>query len=490
MTIRVLSVASEIFPLVKTGGLADVVGALPAALAPYGVRLTTMVPGYPEVMRALRKTRLVHHYPSLLGVEARLLGGAAGGLDLLILDAPRLSSRDGGPYADPSGTQWPDNWLRFAALGRAAADCARGGEFDLLHAHDWQAAMAPAYLRYGGSPRVPSVVTIHNVAFPGRFPAEIFPSLGLPPEAFSIEGVEYYGGVGFLKAGLQAADAITTVSPTYAEQIRTPEFGMGLEGLIEARRDRVVGIVNGIDTETWDPAADPHLASIFDATTLELRQENRRAVEQTLGLDRSDAPLFCVVSRLTSQKGMDVLAAVAGDLVAMGGRLAVLGSGDPKLEPRFAAAAARHKGRIGVKIGYDEALSHLLQGGADAILIPSRFEPCGLTQMYGLRYGCVPVGSRTGGLADTIIDANEAALAARVATGFLFDEVTEEGLIRAVKRAIALFADREAWRSMQEQGMKADFSWKRSGRCYAELYQHLTEIAPRSKPAAKRSASD
>ncbi len=482
MTTRVLSVASEAYPLVKTGGLADVVGALPAALAPHDVKLTTLIPGYPAVMAALDESRVLHRYKGLLGVDARLLGGAAGGLELVVLDAPTLFTRDGGPYADPDGEDWLDNWLRFAALGRAAADIAQGTATDLhpdlLHAHDWQAAMAAAYLRFGKAAAPPSVMTIHNIAFPGYFPAEIFPLLDLPPEAFTIEGVEYFGGVGFLKAGLRAADAITTVSPTYAEQIREPEFGMGLEGLITARRDRLHGILNGIDTAIWNPASDKNLATTYDAATLRMRGYNKRAVEKVFGLTEGDGPLFCVISRLTAQKGMDILAGLVDALVAMGGRLALLGSGDAELEAAFRAAAVRHPGQVGVRIGYDEALSHLMQGGADAIVIPSRFEPCGLTQLYGLHYGCVPVAARTGGLADTIVDANEAALAGRAATGFLFDGVTADDLTGALRRAITVFGHREAWRSLQKQGMKADFSWRRSGQRYAELYQRLLKAPP------------
>jgi starch synthase len=474
MTIRVLSVASEAYPLIKTGGLADVVGALPAALASYDVHLTTMIPGYPAVMNALENSRALRVYGDLLGAEARLLAGSANALDIVVLDAPDLFVREGGPYSDLSGKDWPDNWQRFAALGRAAADLALDAEmgFEILHAHDWQAAMAPAYLHHAGA-TVPKVVTVHNIAFPGWFPAEIFAGLGLPRDAFTIDGVEYYGGVGFLKAGLQVADAITTVSPTYAQQIRQPRFGMGLDGLIAARRDRLIGIVNGIDTTLWNPAADSNLAATYDVSTVEKRKFNKRAVEFGFRLDEGDGPVFCVVSRLTTQKGMDVLADAVDAMVAMGGRLALLGAGDSKLEAAFKAAAARHPGRVGARIGYDERLSHLLQGGADAILIPSRFEPCGLTQLYGLRYGCVPVAARTGGLADTIIDANDATLAAGVATGFLFDGVTKDGLVRAIERAIAVFGGRDTWRSIQQQGMQADFSWRRSGRRYAELYRRM-----------------
>ncbi|MBE7218947.1 MAG: glycogen synthase GlgA [Caulobacteraceae bacterium] len=478
MTIRVLSVASECAPLVKTGGLADVVGALPAALAPHGVEVTTLLPGYPAVLKALGRGKVVHAYDDLLGVKARVVAGAAAGLVLLVLDAPELFARDGGPYGDAAGRDWPDNARRFAALARAAADVAGGlgarPAFDLVHAHDWQAGLAPAYLRFaphGAAP--PSVMTVHNIAFQGRFPAETFPSLALPAAAWDVQGVEYFGGVGFLKAGLQAADAITTVSPTYAEEIRSPEFGMGLQGLIAARRDVVHGIVNGVDVEVWNPAADPHLPAPYAERTLGKRAANKAAVESAFGLEAAAGPLFCVVSRLTWQKGMDVLAQALDGLVAAGGRLALLGAGDHALEAAFLAAAARHPGRVGVRIGYDEALSHLLQGGADAILIPSRFEPCGLTQLYGLRYGCVPVVARTGGLEDTVIDANAAALASGAATGFQFDGVTLEALDRVLGRVLRLWARPEAWRAVQRAGMRTDVSWARSGRRYADLYADI-----------------
>ena len=479
MTLTTLSVASEAYPLVKTGGLADVVGALPAALAPHGVQTTTLLPGYPAVLKAAKRAKPVHHWAELLGVEARLLKAQVAGVDLLILDAPLLYAREGGLYGDPTGKDWPDNWRRFAALARAAADLASGAvpahAFDVLHAHDWQAAMAPAYLRYKPGPGTPAktVVTVHNIAFQGRFDRTVFAELDLPPAAFALDGVEYYGGVGFLKAGLEAADAITTVSPTYAEEILRPEFGMGLEGLIAARSARVSGIVNGIDPAVWSPEHDPHFAQPYTARTLNRRRANKRAVEQAFGLDSGDGPIFTVVSRLTWQKGMDVLAWSLADLVAGGGRLALLGSGDAALESAFLEAAARHPGRIGIRIGYDEPLSHLLQGGADAILIPSRFEPCGLTQLYGLAYGCVPVVARTGGLADTVIDANDAALAAGVATGLVFDGVSHEALARAIRRTVALFARPEVWTTLQRNGMRADFSWAQSGRRYADLYRSL-----------------
>lgn len=480
MKLRVLSVASEAAPLIKTGGLADVAGALPAALGEHGVAVTTLLPGYPKVMGVLGKVRGIHRWDDLLGVPARLFKGTLGkGHPLLVLDAPALFGREGGPYADVSGRDWEDNWRRFAALARAAADLAggavKGQRFDLVHAHDWQTGLTPAYLAFTQERPVPSVMTIHNMAFQGYFPADIFPALGLPSPAWSVDAVESYGGVGFLKAGMQLASAITTVSPTYAREIRSVEFGMGLEGIVLARSTCVHGILNGIDTAEWNPATDPHLAARYTAGKLAARATNSRALEQEFGLEPGDGPLFIVVSRLTWQKGMDLLPGALDHLAGIGGRLALLGSGDAEIEAALHRAAARHPGRIGVRIGYDEALSHRLQGGGDAILIPSRFEPCGLTQLYGLAYGCIPVVARTGGLADTVIDANPAALAAGVATGIQMNAVTPDSLAMAVSRTVELYADRPAWKRVQTNAMKADFSWGTSGAAYAALYRQLIE---------------
>ncbi|MET4897773.1 glycogen synthase GlgA [Sphingomonadaceae bacterium jetA1] len=479
MTLSVLSVASEAFPLIKTGGLADVVGALPAALAPHDIAVTTLIPGFPKVMRAIGDAPRVHHWPHIIGTDAWLRAARIGEHRLLVLDAPHLYAREGLPYVDSDGHDWHDNWRRFAVLARAGADLTSGAvpgfDFDLLHAHDWQAALAPAFLHYapGPGPVARSIVTIHNIAFQGSFAAHHFADLGLPPRAWSIDGVEYYGQIGYLKAGLRTADAITTVSPTYAEEIHRPQYGMGLEGLIAQRAACVSGIVNGIDPAIWNPGADTALAAPFTVDTLDDRIANKRAVEALFGLEQDDRPIFTVISRLTWQKGMDVLVEVIDDLVAMGGRLVVLGSGDPALEIAFAAAALRHPGRVAARIGYDEPVSHLLQGGCDAILIPSRFEPCGLTQLYGLAYGCVPVVARTGGLADTIIDANEAALTTGVATGLQFDDVTPDTIVAALRRAMRLHAGQDRWRIIQVNGMNADYSWRQSGRHYAELYRSV-----------------
>lgn len=474
---QVLSVASEIFPLVKTGGLADVAGALPSALAAHGVAMRSLVPGYPVVMAGFRKRKPVLAYPDLQGGKASVHAATVEGLDLLVLDAPHLFNRPGGPYGDAGGRDWPDNWRRYAALSRVGADIAAGAVAgyrpDIVHVHDWQAAMVPAYMRYGDAVGVPSVITVHNLAFQGQFGADIFPELGLPAEAMGIDGVEYYGGVGFLKAGLRAAWAITTVSPTYAQEIRTPAFGMGLDGLINMRGADLAGIVNGIDVDIWNPETDARLVRTYGAKSLKGRRANRAAIESRLELDGDESLLVCIVSRLTWQKGMDIVASSVDAIVAAGARLAVLGSGDAGLEGALLAAAARHRGRVGVVIGYDETLSHLMQGGADAILIPSRFEPCGLTQLYGLRYGCVPLVARTGGLADTVIDANEAALSAGVATGFQFAPENGEAMLHAIRRAVETHRDAGAWGAMQRQGMKADVSWERSGRKYVDLYRSL-----------------
>jgi starch synthase len=481
--VKVLSVASEIFPLVKTGGLADVTGALPKALAQHGLEVRTLVPGYPVVRAALDTPEPVRSIANLFGGPARLLQARAADLDLIVIDAPHLYDRPGNPYLDADGRDWPDNSLRFAALAAAAAEIARGAvsgfQPDIVHAHDWQAGLTPAYLKYGPPTPVKSVVTIHNIAFQGQFPAEVFQSLGLPEGAFAIDGVEYFGGVGYLKAALQYADAITTVSPTYADEIRGAEFGMGLDGLLQFRQNDLHGIINGIDTVVWNPATDGALAQRYDSTNLGQRALNKRAIEQKFGLARDDRPLYCVISRLTWQKGMDLLAGLLDRLAATGARLALLGTGDRDLEHAFREAASRDAGRVGVLIGYDDAVAHQLLGGADAILVPSRFEPCGLTQLQGLRYGCVPLVARVGGLADTGIDANDAAVSAGTGNGVQFAPVNATSLDLAIQRTNRLFCEPETWRQLQLNGMGCDVSWQRSAGRYVALFQSL-----RSAPTA------
>ncbi len=476
--LRVLSVASEAYPLVKTGGLADVVGALPGALADEGIDMRLLLPGYPAVMGALEGARTVHRLGDLFGGPARVLAGKAAGLRLFALDAPHLFDRPGNPYLGPDGLDWPDNAQRFAALSQAAAALGGGGVPgfvpDIVHAHDWQAGLAPAYLHYAGGSRPGTVMTVHNLAFPGRAPAALLAALGLPASSFTVEGVEYYGAIGMLKAGLRLADRITTVSPSYAAEICTPEGGMGLDGLLRARSAVLSGILNGIDEEVWNPKVDPHLPARFSTRRLPRRAINKAALQSRMGLLADpDALLFGVVSRLTPQKGTDLLLAALPALLAQGAQLAVLGSGDAALERGLAAAAATHPGRVGAVLGYDEALAHLVQGAADALLVPSRFEPCGLTQLCALRYGALPVVARVGGLADTVVDANEAALSAGVATGIQFAPVTQAALEGAIGRAGLLWRDQAAWRRMQGNAMSAEVGWRGPARRYATLYRDL-----------------
>jgi starch synthase len=474
---KVLAVASEVFPLIKTGGLADVVGALPEALRDHDVDIRVLVPGYPSVIAALKSPDVVYRVKDLFGGAARLLAGKSGVLDLFVLDAPHLYDRSGNPYLGPDGRDWPDNWKRFAALSLVANDIGRGAIAafvpEIVHAHDWQAALSAVYLRTGVATKTKVIVTVHNLAFQGNFPATIFASLRLPAKAFAIDGIEYYGGVSYLKGGLQFADAITTVSPTYADEICSPAGGMGLDGLLRARHSLLSGIVNGIDTDVWNPESDANIAANYTAAKLSLRATNKRQVEKRFGLEAGDGMIFSVISRLAWQKGMDLLGECIDGLVGAGARLAVLGSGDAALEGLFRSATARHRGRVGVVTGYDEPLAHLLQAGADAILVPSRFEPCGLTQFCGLRYGCVPVVSRVGGLADTIIEANDAAISAGVATGIQFSPVETPALQSAINRTLSLYGDRKTWQTMQKRGMRADVSWRKSAGRYATLYASL-----------------
>ena len=475
---RVLSIASEAYPFVKTGGLADVAGALPGALAREGVEARTLLPGYPQVLARIKDAQVVHSYDELFGGPAQLLAVRAEGVDLFVLQAPHLFDRPGNPYLGPDGKDWPDNPLRFGAFSRVGADIAQGAVTnfapDVMHAHDWQAAMSVAYLFYDFCARPGTVVTVHNLAFQGHYPKEIFPSLRLPEHALTIEGVEYFGGVGFLKAGLQLADRITTVSPTYAREIMTPEFGMALDGLIGSRAGIVQGILNGIDDSVWNPATDTSLAQNFSALKLDQREANRIALQQRLGLaEDAAAPLFGVVSRLTSQKGLDLLLRVLPELVEAGGQLALLGAGEKPLEEGFAETAKRFRGRVGCFFGYDEALAHLLQAGVDFLFVPSRFEPCGLTQLCALRYGAAPIVARVGGLADTIIDANEAALSAGVATGLQFYPPEVSELSHALERALAIYREPATMRRLRLNGMRADVSWRGPAKHYAALYRNL-----------------
>ena len=466
-TLNVLAVVSEIFPLIKTGGLADVAAALPVALAGEGVSVRTLVPGYPPVLRAL-EGGVVVATEHLFGGEARIVAAKAAGLELFVIDAPHLYAREGNPYRAPDGSDWGDNAFRFAALSRVALLLAQGlvdgYRPDVVHAHDWQAGLAPAYLYYAGV-MMPSVMTLHNLAFQGQYPAYLLGALGLPGDSYTVQGVEYYGAIGYLKAGLRFADQITTVSPTYAAEIRTLAGGMGMDGLLRDRADVLSGIINGIDTAVWDPANDPFLPGD--------RAANKAALQERLGL-RSDpgSLLFGVVSRFSVQKGIDLILAALPTLLSAGAQLALLGSGDAALEAALRAAAGPD---IGVQIGYDESLAHLIQGGCDALLVPSRFEPCGLTQLCAMRYGALPVVAHVGGLCDTVIDANEMALATGIGTGFHFSPVTSEMLAATILRVDGVWRQSEIWRQLQRNAMQTDVSWRRPASRYAALYREIAD---------------
>ncbi|MEI8240369.1 MAG: glycogen synthase GlgA, partial [Actinomycetota bacterium] len=403
------------------------------------------------------------------------------GVAVWLVDAPHLYDRKGGgPYLGPDGKDWPDNHLRFGALAWVGAQLAMGrvGNWkpDLVHLHDWQAALTAAYLHFDRERKVapPTLLTIHNLAFQGVFPAELVRSLRLPAAAMKIDGMEYWGQLSFLKAGLNWSTHLSTVSPTYAREILTPDEGMGFDGLLRMRAHELTGIANGIDTVVWNPTSDRHLIEPFSVRRLTAKARNKAALQRELGLQvEADAPLFCVVSRLTSQKGVDLLLDALPRLLGRGAQLALLGTGDRELEAAFHRAAESNPAQVAVVIGYDEALAHRLQASADAVVMPSRFEPCGLSQLYGLRYGTLPVVARVGGLADTVIDANEAALHDGVATGFQFSPVDADALAVAIDRACDLYGDAAEWRRVVRRAMTRDVSWRRAAQRYFEVYQQI-----------------
>lgn len=477
--IRVLSVTSEAAPLVKTGGLADVAGALPGALAAQGVEVRTLLPGYPSVMAALNGAVVLAHLADCFGGSARVVGAQASGLSVLVLDAPHLYDRGAGIYLSETGRDWPDNPERFAALSWVASNIANGllsdWQPDILHAHDWQAGLAPYFLaRSNAAGKVRSVLTIHNIAFQGLAPADRLAALRLAPADFHPGALEYWGKISALKAGLVFADRLTTVSPSYAEELLTPAFGMGMEGILNARRAQLAGILNGIDLEIWSPEADRH---ILPFATLAGKAPNKSALQSEFGLSAAKGPLCIVISRLTEQKGLDLLLDALPTLLARDGQLLLLGSGDKMLERAY-LDAARHP-NVAVHIGYDEALSHRMMAGADAILVPSRFEPCGLTQLYGLRYGTIPLVALTGGLADTVIPATPATMSGKVvATGVQFHPVTTLALSNALDRLCALFAQPRLWRQMGRNAMAQPVGWDHSAAAYAALYIDMANDTP------------
>ncbi|HET9341883.1 MAG TPA: glycogen synthase GlgA [Candidatus Eremiobacteraceae bacterium] len=469
-TPRVLFVTSEMYPLAHTGGLGDVSAALPAALRALGADVRVMLPMY----RGVRERAVKHARPvAVPGTDGVFIVAARTpdtDIPVLLVDSPALFDRDGSLYVDGSGADWPDNSIRFAMLSKVASIVASasspiGWSPQLLHANDWQTGLAVALLATRREGRPPTVFTIHNLTFLGLLPRAAFAELGLPLQAFGIHGVEFYGDVSLMKAGISYADRITTVSPTYAREIQTRDFGAGLDGLLSERSAHLSGILNGADYVRWNPTTDAHIAARYDSMSLDGKRVCKTALQRELKLEeRADAFVIGSVSRLTTQKGLDLLMRALPAVLDARTQIVLLGSGDRGLERAWVDAARRHPGQVGVRTGFDEPLSHRIEAGADAFVMPSRFEPCGLNQMYSLRYGTPPIVHRVGGLADTVDDG---------VTGFSFAEATPAALAKAIKRARTTFADPHAWRAMQLRGMQKDFSWPRSAKLYLEVYSQL-----------------
>ncbi|MGC6389153.1 glycogen synthase GlgA [Ewingella sp. S1.OA.A_B6] len=475
---QVLHVCSELFPLLKTGGLADVAGALPAAQIAGGTDVRVLIPAFPDIKRGIGETQIVGHLDTFAG-HVTLRYGVFQGVGIYIIDVPGLYDRPGSPYHDQSAYAYPDNHLRFALLSWMAAELANGFDGmwkpDILHSHDWHAGLTSAYVRSRHIP-VKTVFTVHNLAFQGLFDGYHLQHLQIPFEFFQMHGLEFYGQISYLKAGLFYSDHITTVSPTYAKEITRPEFGYGMESLLLEREQegRLSGILNGVDDAIWQPRDDVLLSARYDADDLRSKMINKAYLQRAMGLDVDDSRLvFAVVSRLTNQKGLDLVLEALPDLLERGGQLALLGAGDAVLQQAFLAAAADNPGQVGVQLGYHESFSHRIIGGADVIMVPSRFEPCGLTQLYGLKYGTLPLVRRTGGLADTVVDCALENLSDGTASGFVFEEANGTSLGSAIRRAFVLWSRPKHWRHVQHHAMGIDFGWQVAAQAYLSLYQRL-----------------
>ncbi|KRT55500.1 glycogen synthase GlgA [endosymbiont of Ridgeia piscesae] len=478
--LNILFVVSEAVPLIKTGGLADVAGSLPAALRSLGHDCRLVLPAFPEALRHTQQIETISQL-RLFGYNepVNLLYGHCGEhqLPVYLVDAPHFFNREGNPYLSPTGDTWADNADRFALFCRAAVEIAvdrAGGNWrpDLVHAHDWQAGLVPALLSVETN-RPASVFTIHNLAYQGLFDQETFQRLGLPKSFWSPEGLEFYWQLSFIKGGIAYADRITTVSPTYSQEIQTPEYGYGLEGLLQHRRHHFSGILNGIDYHAWDPENDPAIAEPFNADHFTHKRLNKLALQRELGLPEDEhIQLFGYIGRLVEQKGVDLILQVLPGIIDSGAQVVFLGSGNPDLEQALKKISNKYHSRVGVRIGYDEGLAHRIEAGCDCFLMPSRFEPCGLNQIYSLRYGTVPIVRRTGGLADTVVDVSPATLANGTANGFVFDQANGSSLWQAVERAIEFYQRGEVeWCILATSGMKQDLSWENSAAHYVDLYR-------------------
>ncbi|HWS03742.1 MAG TPA: glycogen synthase GlgA [Gammaproteobacteria bacterium] len=479
---KILFASSEAHPLIKTGGLADVSGALPKALHDLKQDVRLILPAYQVLLPHAGQFTEIARLTLTGSVETvRVLEGRLPGTDVVVylVDAPRCFDRPGNPYCGPDGTDWPDNAQRFATFCRAIVEVCQdraglGWRPDIVHCNDWQTGLVPALLSLE-STRPASVFTVHNLAYQGLFDKSHFQTLGLPYMWWSMQALEFHGRLSFIKAGLVYADALTTVSPTYAEEIRTPEFGCGLDGLLTHRAAQLTGILNGADASVWNPASDPLLDTHFSRDRLKGKDANKQSLQTVFDLPTAArTPVFAHIGRLVEQKGIDMLLDILPELMQRPLQLVMLGSGHAHLETALRAAQARYPQQLGLRIGYDETLAHRIEAGADAFLMPSRFEPCGLNQIYSLRYGTLPIVRRTGGLADTVVDTTPATLDAGTATGFVFDSASPEALLACIDRALRLYALRTVWTRVVKNAMAEDFSWTRSAQQYLDLYQSLT----------------
>lgn len=479
---NVLQVSAEIFPLLKTGGLADVTGALPLALNAAGCDVRVLLPGFAPILADLKENQVHIRVEAPWGEAVALRRGQLASLNVqaYVIDAPALYSRAGTPYEDEHRQPFYDNDRRFSLLGWVAARLAGGADAQwhpqVVHSHDWHAALAGAYMAFlpPQRERVASVYTVHNLAYQGLFALRHFFELGLPTSALSVDGLEFHGQLSFMKAGLYYADHITTVSPTYAREIQTPELGCGLDGLLRTRSADLTGILNAVDESVWDPAHDSAIPAHFDADKPDGKARCKAALQRTLGLAvQAKAPMFGIVSRLTEQKGLHLVLGVLDELIARGGQLVVLGAGDATLQAAFLQRARAYPASIAVHIGYDEHYAHQIFAASDVTLVPSRFEPCGLTQMYGLKYGSLPLVHRVGGLADTVADCSLENLADGSGNGFVFDQFDVPTMSRAVARAFALYADVKQWRVVRERAMRQSRGWDNAAQSYLALYRRL-----------------
>ena len=483
---RVLFSTSEVFPLIKTGGLADVSGSLPTALQNLGVDIRILVPGYPAVLSKLTNLRAIASFDNLPVIHnAALMMGtiAETQVKVMVIKAAQLYERDGGPYADASGLEWLDNPLRFGILSKVAAILSgpdspiSDWRPDIVHCNDWQTGLTPAYMKLVEHSSAKSIISLHNMAFQGCYAPGWLSTLALPHTSFAVEGFEYHGQLSFLKAGIFYADAVTTVSPSYAKEIQTATFGFGLEGLLSKRGNEIKGILNGIETDEWNPETDVHLVKKYSAATLTGKKLVKVALQQKLGLQiEASAPLLGVVSRLTHQKGLDMLVPILQELIDAGCQLALLGSGESLLEQAFVALATSNPSKVSVTIGYNEPLSHQIMAGCDMFVMPSRFEPCGLNQLYGLAYGTPPIVNATGGLADSVIDTNIITFKNKTANGFVMSEASSTSLLHCIKQALNVFNhDASAWKQIQKNGMTQNLSWDKSALEYLAVYQTLSK---------------